>query len=137
MSMWDRIAAAGGVKAGRRVLATSCGKCGARVLEGDADGLFPMRVDPEPLDALGEALAVLARRQTVQLYRSGGRWVMDARFADDIGYRPAGALKGGDVLVCHDCFAAPLPQGLSCWPEYAAPGEADPFEAWADDPAPF
>jgi len=55
------------------------------------------------------------------------------------GYRPPGALKGGDVLVRHDCFAAPLPQGLSCWPEYAAPTtEADdPFEAWADDPAPF
>jgi len=59
-----------------------CKKCGAPVLAGlDADiAALKVQIDPTPVDAVGEALAVLAGRGTYELHRSRHGHQIHARY---------------------------------------------------------
>jgi hypothetical protein len=68
--------------------------------------------DPEPLSNLGEALALMSGRSTVELRWLGDRYEIDRRDQFRIRGSPA-ETNGIDVLVIHDCSLAlghPLPQ---------------------------
>lgn len=98
----------------RRARAGRCGKCQRHVMRGiDADvSGWVVEADPEPLSRLGEALALMAGRTTVELRWLGDRYEMDSRNQSRIRGSPAGT-NGVDVLVRHDCDLAigqPLPR---------------------------
>lgn len=92
----------------RRVTARACLRCGAPVLAGlDGDVMaFEARVDPEPLNGLGEALAVLEGRGTWALHREQSRYVLDTRDSHEIAAHPATSQPREDVLREHRCSTA-------------------------------
>lgn len=116
MSHWGYIKAkleaegytTGGV--GRRVQARTCRTCHAPVLAGaDGDVCGRVRqVDPDPLDKVGEALAVLTGRYTVALWRTRDRYELEARDQWSIAGSPPPQARF-DVLAEHVCGAPPLP----------------------------
>lgn len=95
----------------RRARLRSCPRgCGAWVVFG-LDGIVAARearVDPTPLSALGEALALLEGRYTEALYREGGGYALDPRQPIQIKSRPAGATPREDVLREHRCRSREL-----------------------------
>lgn len=101
---WD----ADGIR--RAVSAAVCPTCKTRVLTGLDDDRCagPATADPTPLDATGEALALLAGRSTYDLTRRGDRYELDLRDPIRIRHRPAGS-PGADVVPAHRCHAASLP----------------------------
>lgn len=91
---------------GRRAQARVCG-CGAIILVGlDADRCAgEARVDPTPLTAVGEALAIMTGRSTY-LLRTVGRPELDHRSRWHIGGASADDVA---VLAEHACGTPPLP----------------------------
>lgn len=90
----------------RRVSGGHCLDCRAQVIRGldsDPAGL-PVTCDPQPLDQLGEALALVAGRSTYGLTRTADRWQLDQRSR----WRIAGGRRAL-VLAAHRCGAPPLP----------------------------
>ncbi len=90
---------------GRRAVATFCRRCSVAILTGyDADRCgLRVRVDPQPLDALGELAAVMAGLATYTL-RTGlaGRPELDHRYAERMrGEQPMAGMY--DVLAEHRC----------------------------------
>lgn len=103
------ITAKTGVPPGARYCrARKCRQCRAPVLVG-LDGelcSFTAVVDPDPLTPYGEALALLAGRDTYTLRRRAGRFTLTAREVWHI----AGGTPG-DVVARHHCPALPIPPG--------------------------
>lgn len=93
----------------RAATARTCRDCGAPVLAGlDGDvAAVTVRVDPAPLDAAGEALAVLGGRGTYSLRRSGRRFELDRR--DPFHMRTPAGTSTYDVCAEHRCGSPPLP----------------------------
>lgn len=97
----------------RSARAVRCPKCRRAIFQGiGADwGGYVVQADPEPLSPLGEALALLSGRATVELRWLGDRYELDCRDHFRITGTPAGT-NGIDILVRHDCALAngpPLP----------------------------
>lgn len=93
----------------RHIHATRCRTCRADTLRGLNDTVAAgiIEVDPTPLSALGEALAILAGHATVACEDySGIRFTR--RGHHQITGRPAGTGRF-DVYATHVCHAAPLP----------------------------
>ncbi len=94
------------------IRATWCPTCHTPILAGlDAEVCaFTARTDPEPLNALGEALARIAGRNTYEIRTVGRVARLRYRNAGAITSRPAGApahaLTGYDVVAAHTCHAA-------------------------------
>lgn len=88
----------------RRARPAKCSRCGAWVVRGyDADWCsLAVDADPDPLDALGEALALIAGRPTFELRMAGGRPELRRRDRWMIAGHPAGTDKT-DILAGHDC----------------------------------
>lgn len=109
----------GDTHATRKARAGTCSRCGRAVFRGlDADfGSCLAEADPEPLSALGEALALLAHRRTYELWASGlGPMTLDFRDHWRIAGRPAGRSRV-DVLVEHTCGqSGKLPTTGSVYP---------------------
>lgn len=89
----------------RKVHAELCAKCGRPILVGLDDDRCAMtaRVNPWPLNALGEASALLADRATYELRRIGGEYVLDWRGAERISAHPAGSDPRLEVMGAHEC----------------------------------
>ena len=85
-----------------------CPTCSAPVLTGlDADAAaLTVTVDPQPIDALGEALAVLAGRATFEAWTAGPRVELEHRGAGRIAFRPAGTSSVA-VAAAHRCGSPP------------------------------
>jgi len=111
----------------RRLRARRCRDCQTMVLAGlDADQCaFATFVDPAPISALGEALAVLADRHTYDLRRVGPQFELDHRCALNISKRPADGTR--DVHASHRCGASPLPDLPSAY-DFAADRQETPHE---------
>ncbi|MGO4984792.1 hypothetical protein [Collinsella sp. Sow4_E3] len=93
----------------RHIQAERCRRCRADVLRGldDMWAAGPIEVDPTPLSALGEALALLAGRRTIACeHWHGLRFTRRGRW--QITSRPAGTFRG-DVYASHLCGAPALP----------------------------
>lgn len=95
----------------RHIQAERCRACRADILRGLNDHwcAWSIDVDPTPLSALGEALAILAGRSTVACEtwgESGARFTRRGRH--QITSRPAGTFRG-DVYATHLCGSTPLP----------------------------
>lgn len=96
----------------RRVTARACQRCGGALLVGLDDDVCALEatVDPQPLSALGEALALLEGRGTWHLRRERDRFVLDPRDQTNIRAHPAGSRAREDVLREHRCHTtAPGP----------------------------
>lgn len=92
-----------------------CRHCGLPILRGlDADLLaFDVAVDPEPVDTLGEAIAVATGRRTYDAVRSAARRELEIRRAAHIA-RP----RRYDVLAEHRCGQRlPATAGTTSTPE--------------------
>lgn len=96
----------------RRARPRRCPTCQTIVIVGlnDDQCAFEIHADPQPLSALGEALALLEGRMTVALAHEGGRWVLHRRDDFQIRGRPAGTTPRWDVLRTHTCHT-PTPTG--------------------------
>lgn len=119
----------------RRARIRPCPNCHDLILvalDGDRCA-FEAHVDPDPLTALGEALAVIDNRHTWTLRRSGDGYVLDPRDATSIAYRPAGTEPRADILRQHRCHTAPVPAQLAAPTSFA---EAHPH-THTDDHPPF
>lgn len=99
----------------RNAASRKCRSCKTPVLIGPNDDLaaFIVTVDPTPLSLLGEALALLAGRDTYHLRatRGGGRY-LNRRDRWQIAGQPAGSserLWPFDVVAGHVCNSPPLP----------------------------
>lgn len=94
----------------RRAVLGLCG-CKALVVKGldDVTCAFERKCDPDPVNALGEVVALAEGRRTVALVREGSGFVVDRRGSDHIEYRPAGTTKRQDVLRDHRCGSPPPP----------------------------
>lgn len=100
---------------GRRVQARTCRTCHAKVLAG-ADGDTCGRVchvDPVPVNAAGEALAVLTGRYTVAMWKARDGYQLEPRDQFAIRRSPAGTSTRYDVLAEHVCGAPALPAAES------------------------
>lgn len=92
----------------RTISAGRCHHCHTPVVRGlDADvaGL-PITADPQPVDQLGEAIALIAGRGSYDLAHNGGRWQLSHR--DQWRIR---AGRPATVLAGHQCGSPPLPPG--------------------------
>ena len=128
----------------RRARATNC-RCGAPVISGlDADiCALVATVDPRPLSAQGEALALITDRRTWTFRTVGERLVLDVR--DDYAIRamPAGGVARFsapyDVMAEHVCGTRPewpsAPSRIASSP--GADALALVLSLPADAPAPF
>lgn len=98
----------------RRARTRTCHGCHAEVITGfdDEDGGYPEIADPQPLNELGEAVAILEGRHTATLnpYRDGR--AINRRPTDSIRRRPAGRTTFEDVLREHVCNTPPVPPPL-------------------------
>src|SRR5262245_8937193 len=103
----------------RRARATFCRSCGAGILLGlDAPMAgVAVAVDPTPISALGEALALLDSRTTYSLHWSD-HYELHRRDQYSIAAKPAGT-NAYDILAEHKCGSAPLP--IAQYPIYAGP----------------
>jgi hypothetical protein len=95
-----------------------------------ADTGLECRADPQPLTDYGEALALLAGRDTFELRWIGDHYEIAGRDYFRIRGSPAGSM-GIDVLVAHDCeLADQWPTMQSRLDDYRAPveyGESPPY----------
>ena len=83
-----------------------CRDCGVYVLAGlDADRCAgTAHIDPTPLSALGEAMALVAGRDTYLLRREGPGFRIDHRHRWNIAALPAGSPgQRGDIVSAHAC----------------------------------
>lgn len=92
----------------RRMSAGHCRTCHAQVVRGlDADvAAITVTADPQPIDQLGEALALLSGRGTWSLLQRDGHWSLSPRDQWRIA-----AQKPATVLAEHRCGSPPLPAG--------------------------
>lgn len=92
----------------RRLSASRCRQCHAQVVRGlDADvAAVTVVADPQPVDQLGEALALMSGRGTWQLLHRDGGWSLSPRDQWRIA-----AGKPATVLAEHRCGSPPLPAG--------------------------
>lgn len=88
----------------RRARPARCSRCKAWVVRGYGADWCSLAVDadPDPLDAIGEALALIAGRATFELRIVGGRPELRRRDRWMIAGHPAGSDKT-DILAGHDC----------------------------------
>lgn len=119
----------------RKVTARSCRRCGGPVLAGiDGDVMaFEATVDPEPLNRIGEALAVLEGRGTWALNREADRFVLNPRDSHEIAHHPATTRSREDVVREHRCSTSAPPEVLTAPSSFAS--ASTPLPAGA--PAPF
>lgn len=94
-----------------------CKQCNQPIIVGlnDDQCAFETHADPQPLSALGEAIALLEGRTTIALANEGGRWVLHRRDDFQIRGRPAGTTPRWDVLRTHTC-GTPTPTGPTAAP---------------------
>lgn len=123
----EQTGALGPDRIGRAVRATACRKCHAHTLTGlDGDLCAGVaRVDPEPIDAIGEALALLTGRRTYCLHNSGDRYELQLRDQWKITGAPAGT-RPYDVVAEHTCDAVNLPSRPSVYARPAAAYDDQP-----------
>lgn len=99
---------------GRNARGRRCRDCGDWVIAGwDADRCAgTAHIDPTPLTALGEAMALIDGRSTYMLRRHEGRTLrLDHRHRWAIASKPAGHPdQRGDIVAEHRCHA-PDPTG--------------------------
>ena len=90
---------------GRTARGRKCHKCKTFILAGlDADRCASSAyADPTPLSALGEAMALVAGRQTYALRRSANGFRLDVRDRWQIASQPAGPGRRFDVIADHVC----------------------------------
>jgi hypothetical protein len=95
----------------RKAKARFCRKCSAPVIAGlDHDrSAAAVHCDPQPLNVLGEAVALMTGRRTFSLRWLGGHYELDVRFAEHISGSPAGSQPGIDILASHLCNSPDLP----------------------------
>lgn len=92
----------------RHVSGRRCPACGGPVLAGLTDPpSLAYLADPHPLSPLGEALAVLADRQTLGLWTAGTGYRLSRR--DSFAMRTPAGQGRCDVLAEHRCAAPALP----------------------------
>lgn len=96
---------------GDRCRATWC-ECGAPILRGyDNDRIaFLAHCDPQPISALGEAIAITNGQHTYQLETKGKGYALTRRNTSAITTKPAGQTTPGhkwDVLAEHRCGQTP------------------------------
>lgn len=109
---------------GRAARAGYCRDCGQVVLRGlDADRVaLTVTVDPQPLNPLGEFLALATGRLTFSL-RWRGRYEIDRRESCHIQTAPARVRGKSSVVVEHRC-GDPMPAaGTTVMPEELEPTE--------------
>ena len=78
-----------------------CPRCRSKVIEVLTESGFDVRLDPDPLDPLGELLAAMAGRSTYT--RHVGSGAVHHRPARVIRERPAGTRPRQDVHPDHVC----------------------------------
>ena len=132
-STWlrDHLIAAGhltetGLSRRAKIRACSCKTLILAGLDSDICAL-EASCDPQPLSALGEALAHLEHRRTFTLRRDGKGWVLDWRDAHHIAGSPATSQPRSDVVREHRCGTPPPAGALtapSTFPEIAPPPPA-------------
>lgn len=107
--------------------------CSARVLVGLDDDVCALEsaVDPEPLNQLGEALALLEGRYTLSLRRDGRGFVLDRRHRFEIAAKPAGTQPRTDVVREHRCGSRELADAETALTAF---GEARPVRHFAAPP---
>lgn len=98
----------------RRAQPGPCRFCGQPILVGldDDTCASTRRVDPAPLDANAEAVALLAGRRTCALVLSGGAAQLQLREPEQIQRTPADPESDRPILAEHEC-GMPLGVGLS------------------------
>lgn len=86
----------------------TCRTCHTLTLTGlDADRAgLPVRVDPQPLTPLGEAMALTAGRRT---YEHNTANQLNPRSPGHIAHHPAATNTDSDVHASHLCGTSPLP----------------------------
>lgn len=116
----DRDGAPPGARYARPNLCT-CGTWTLLGLDGDVLATTA-RVDPTPLTAQGELVALLTSRRTLTLTREGRRLVLDDRDPWRTAGRPAGAPGAAYAVVpehrCHQNLTAHL---VTTWPTALTP----------------
>lgn len=110
---------------GRRLSGGRCRRCHAtvvRALDDDIAGL-PVTCDAQPVNDVGEALALLQGRATYAVVNSLGRWQLDPRDR----YRIA-ARRPDLVVAQHVCDVPALPAADVAAPAVALPSSEEcPF----------
>lgn len=101
------VMAPGGIT--RRARATWCRRCGGPIMSGLDDDRCAVvaHVDPAPLDARGELLALLAGHATFDLAWRGVRYEIDRRSDFEIRGWPPRSRPNVDVVREHVCGDAP------------------------------
>jgi hypothetical protein len=94
-----------GPPATRKARAIFCPRCHQSVMRGLLAMPTPwsVDVDPTPLTAEGEALAMLAGISTYKLQWIRDRYEIDKRDVSKIGFKPVTYNQGFDVLAEHHC----------------------------------
>lgn len=97
----------------RRARIRRCRRCRAPVVSGLDDDVMaePVDIDPLPLTALGEALALLRNVSTYDLARRAGKYVIDRRTVFEISGWPPESRRNVDVVKRHECGIQP--QGIA------------------------
>lgn len=119
----------------RRAKPRRCNRCNAVVVVGlDADVCaFEVRVDPQPLNAAGELLALLEGRRTLTLHGAASGRMLDPRWPEHIRTAPAGTTPREDALREHRCDTPPLVDAATCTSAFARGDSALP----PNSPPPF
>jgi hypothetical protein len=122
----------------RKARGRLCSQCGAPVIVGLDHDRCAMAVflDPSPVNVLGEAMALLAGRQSYSLRWVGGHYEIDVRYPEHITGSPAGTNSRLEVLATHVCHSAPLPNSLR-GQAVAAPTPIKGADRDLDDQPPF
>lgn len=115
-------------RVGRSARATACRTCHSPTLTGlDNDRCAVVaHADPEPLDTLGEALALIAGRKTYALHQSANGYEFVLRYDKQIAAAPPGS-RGYDVVAEHACNSAALPSRPSAYVRAAALPDNPPY----------
>lgn len=89
----------------RKAAARLCPLCRRPMMVGlDADtAAFTAKCSPEPLNATGELLALMAGLRTYSISWLGNAYVIDFRDVDRIKWSPPGSNSRDDVLAEHRC----------------------------------
>lgn len=103
----------GAAPGSRNATAVVCPRCGAHVLRGHSDDLcaFTVTVDPQPLDTLGELLALASGRGTYALRRHLRHYRLHRRDRWQIRGQPPGSTSGPfrfDTVAEHRCGSPPM-----------------------------
>lgn len=98
----------------RAARARHCRRCGRTTLRGlDADrAALAVTVDPTPVNALGEFLALSAGRITYDLEWRAGRYELSPREPAHIRAAPARLRARRQVVVSHSCGSTMPADGL-------------------------